>query len=244
MVATLGFADTVRLIVLLYSIFYRTFAQEEGPEGTSAENLSCVIYTVHVTSMDCTWEVGRNAPNDVQYFLNLIYFENDGESIECPQYKNNELGRHVGCHFPNMKVPENHITLQVTGSSKESPIQTLDHQAWPFDYEKLAPPQCITVNCRELLLYCKVEWKPPPTATTNADYCFKYQIKDELRNGIITKKTGETYHLFLKDKEYILKLRAAGQYCTVGEEWSDWSELIKFGCRKKPGKNTYTCEEG
>ncbi|XP_034971513.2 granulocyte-macrophage colony-stimulating factor receptor subunit alpha-like [Zootoca vivipara] len=232
MVPNIGFAHMSCLTVFC-SVFFFTFVNNQGLEGTSAENLSCVIYTVRVTSMDCTWEAGRNISKDVQYFLYLIYHKNDGEEMECPQYKSNELGRHVGCHFPNVKVPENHITLRVNGSSEESLVQPLDQQFWPFDHEKLAPPQNITWNCHEQPWGCKVQWKPPPCALKdNSDYCFKYEIRDEIRGQISTLQ--QTHQNYTIRGKYSLRLRAAGQYCPIGTQWSDWSKPIVFGADPNP----------
>lgn len=38
-----------------------------GKKGSAIENFSCVIYDVSL--MNCTWQAGRNAPGDTQYFL-------------------------------------------------------------------------------------------------------------------------------------------------------------------------------
>ncbi|XP_061482995.1 granulocyte-macrophage colony-stimulating factor receptor subunit alpha-like isoform X2 [Rhineura floridana] len=226
MVTILGIAH-MSWLTMFCSIFYVTFAHEQGLEGTSAENFSCVVYTVHISSMNCTWNAGRSAPKDTQCFLYLKYdnIEHNGEEIECPHYISNNLGRHVGCHFPKVTVNKDKVTLRVTGSSKESPIQISDHEVRLYKYEKLAPPQDITVNCDEQPL-CKVEWKAPPSAIKAPhDYCFKYEIK---------KPKGETHECYPKGQKYILRLRAAGQYCTIAVGWSDWSQPIEFGTDPNP----------
>ncbi|NXC48984.1 CSF2R factor, partial [Penelope pileata] len=43
----------------------------EGRNGSAVENFSCVIYNISL--MNCTWQAGRNAPGDTQYFL---YWQN------------------------------------------------------------------------------------------------------------------------------------------------------------------------
>ncbi|XP_061482996.1 interleukin-5 receptor subunit alpha-like isoform X3 [Rhineura floridana] len=156
MVTILGIAH-MSWLTMFCSIFYVTFAHEQGLEGTSAENFSCVVYTVHISSMNCTWNA-----------------------------------------------------------------------------EKLAPPQDITVNCDEQPL-CKVEWKAPPSAIKAPhDYCFKYEIKDEIRSTYSNKPKGETHECYPKGQKYILRLRAAGQYCTIAVGWSDWSQPIEFGTDPNP----------
>ncbi|NXI75572.1 CSF2R factor, partial [Rhipidura dahli] len=42
-----------------------------GMNGSAIENFSCVIYNVFL--MNCTWQAGRDAPADTQYFL---YWQN------------------------------------------------------------------------------------------------------------------------------------------------------------------------
>ncbi|KAM9593858.1 granulocyte-macrophage colony-stimulating factor receptor subunit alpha-like [Morphnus guianensis] len=38
-----------------------------GMNGSAIENFSCVIYNISL--MNCTWQPGRDAPGDTQYFL-------------------------------------------------------------------------------------------------------------------------------------------------------------------------------
>ncbi|NWH72629.1 CSF2R factor, partial [Piaya cayana] len=42
-----------------------------GVNGSAIENFSCVIY--NISFMNCTWQAGRGAPGDAQYFL---YWQN------------------------------------------------------------------------------------------------------------------------------------------------------------------------
>ncbi|NWI56795.1 CSF2R factor, partial [Calyptomena viridis] len=42
-----------------------------GMNGSAIENFSCVIYNIFL--MNCTWQAGRHAPADTQYFL---YWQN------------------------------------------------------------------------------------------------------------------------------------------------------------------------
>ncbi|NXO36873.1 CSF2R factor, partial [Locustella ochotensis] len=42
-----------------------------GMNGSAIENFSCVIYNIFL--MNCTWQAGRGAPADTQYFL---YWQN------------------------------------------------------------------------------------------------------------------------------------------------------------------------
>ena len=43
------------------------FCVSTGGNNTAAQNFSCFIYNADF--MNCTWAKGREAPDDVQYFL-------------------------------------------------------------------------------------------------------------------------------------------------------------------------------
>uniref|UniRef100_G1NPG9 Uncharacterized protein n=1 Tax=Meleagris gallopavo TaxID=9103 RepID=G1NPG9_MELGA len=93
----------------------------QGINGSAIENFSCVIYDISL--MNCTWQAGRNAPGDTQYFL---YWQNsrDDDVMECELYIEDENGRHVGCRFKNVKIEKSYFL--VNGSSKNSLIQFYD----------------------------------------------------------------------------------------------------------------------
>ncbi|NWU18727.1 CSF2R factor, partial [Cephalopterus ornatus] len=91
-----------------------------GMNGSAIENFSCVIYNICL--MNCTWQAGRGAPADTQYFL---YWQNsraDGE-MECELYIKDENGRNVGCRFQNVRIETEKAYFLVNGSSKDSLIQ-------------------------------------------------------------------------------------------------------------------------
>ncbi|NXY81776.1 CSF2R factor, partial [Alcedo cyanopectus] len=94
-----------------------------GVNGSAIENFSCVIYNISL--MNCTWEAGRDAPGDAQYFLywqNLRY----GDSVECELYIKDENGRNLGCRFQNVIIWDKSSYFLVDGSSKDSLIQFYD----------------------------------------------------------------------------------------------------------------------
>ncbi|KAH0624662.1 hypothetical protein JD844_032342 [Phrynosoma platyrhinos] len=205
------------------------FTRERGTDGTSAENISCVVhsYTFQESSMNCTWKVGKKAPKDTQYYLHLKHMEED---IECPHYINNSLGRHIGCYFVNMVVPKDKVILTVTGLSKESPIQPLVHKLDPYKLEKLGPPRNITVNCQEQSSYCTVEWKAPPSLHKVSESCFWYEIKDEIRNTTENIPESVASKNYSKDARYRLRIRTRPQRkCLLPDAFGEWSELIEFG---------------
>uniref|UniRef100_A0A8D0EZZ6 Type I cytokine receptor cytokine-binding domain-containing protein n=1 Tax=Strix occidentalis caurina TaxID=311401 RepID=A0A8D0EZZ6_STROC len=94
-----------------------------GLNGSAIENFSCVIYNISL--MKCTWQAGRDAPGDTQYFL---YWQNsrDNDVMECELYIKDENGRNMGCRFQNVMIKTERAYFLVNGSSKDSPIQFYD----------------------------------------------------------------------------------------------------------------------
>ncbi|XP_015278557.1 PREDICTED: granulocyte-macrophage colony-stimulating factor receptor subunit alpha-like [Gekko japonicus] len=190
-------------------------------DGTSAENFSCVLY--NDSSVNCTWNAGRNAPADVQYFLYLKYnTEYSGkdreQKRECPHYINNTLGRHIACHIPKMNFDSNNDAyyFYVNGSSKKSHIRYYDVLLKPCSHERLGPPQAITQNCSKLPSKCRIQWTPP----LNNEYCccIRYEIKDEIKNT--TELITYNYKDIDVDERHILRIRSLkNQY--VNSEWSE-----------------------
>ncbi|NWH55669.1 CSF2R factor, partial [Fregata magnificens] len=94
-----------------------------GVNGSAIENFSCVIYNVSL--MNCTWQAGRDAPGDTQYFL---YWQNprDNDEMECELYIKGENGRNTGCRFKNVRIWPERAYFLVNGSSEHSLIQFYD----------------------------------------------------------------------------------------------------------------------
>ncbi|OWK60804.1 Granulocyte-macrophage colony-stimulating factor receptor subunit alpha, partial [Lonchura striata] len=91
--------------------------------GSAIENFSCVIY--NICFMNCTWQAGRDAPADTQYFL---YWQKsrDEEERECELYIKDENCRNMGCIFQNVSIGIEKAYFLVNGSSKDSLIQFYD----------------------------------------------------------------------------------------------------------------------
>ncbi|XP_020668691.3 interleukin-5 receptor subunit alpha isoform X1 [Pogona vitticeps] len=217
-------------LVVLYPILKVAFTEEEGVDGTEAANFSCAVYsyTLKAPSMNCTWNAGRTAPHDTQYFLYLKYYKK--EEKECPHYIHDKRGRHIGCYFPNVTVNEKKVTLTVNGSSIESPVKKHKNITLLYELEKIGPPQNITVTC-EMSSNCIVEWKAPPTSrreVRESNSCLSYQIKDEIRNTTDTiQSTSKNYP---KNVRYKLRIRTDDKSkCPVAGKFGEWSEPIEFG---------------
>ncbi|NXL54326.1 CSF2R factor, partial [Podilymbus podiceps] len=144
-----------------------------GMNGTAIQNFSCVIYNVSL--MNCTWQAGRDAPRDTQYFL---FWQNSryGNVMECELYLKDENGRNTGCRFQNVTIRVEKAYFLVNGSSKYSLIQFHDEYIQLHKIEKLMPPSNITVNCDDIKNDCIIQWQQPKINHSNKDKCFKYEI--------------------------------------------------------------------
>ncbi|XP_075379169.1 granulocyte-macrophage colony-stimulating factor receptor subunit alpha-like [Mycteria americana] len=207
----------------------------ECMNGSAIENFSCVIYNVSL--MNCTWQAGKDAPGDTQYFL---YWQNSGydDARECQLYIKDENGRNTGCRFQNVKIDTDKAYFLVNGSSKDSRIQFYDEYIKLYKIEKLMPPSNITVNCDEIKNDCIVQWQRPPISHSNKDKCFKYEInmKDKDNPEGKTKYTSiqeggnsHTFQIFNTRKKYLLKMRTAGSACFMSPAWGEWSAPVEFG---------------
>nr|XP_056718045.1 granulocyte-macrophage colony-stimulating factor receptor subunit alpha-like [Euleptes europaea] len=200
------------------------FPPEE--DGTSAENFSCVLY--NVSSVNCAWNTGKNAPEDVQYFLYVKNSKDHKEpKRECPHYINNALGRHIACHIPEVSLePDNDIYyIYVNGSSKKSQIQYYDALLEPCSHERLGPPRNITTNCSQLPSMCRIQWVPP----LNNDNCCcpEYEIKDGTNNTI--ENTIDHYKDIYVEERRIVRIRMF-----KGNIYGEWSEPITLHIPSQP----------
>ncbi|XP_066839140.1 granulocyte-macrophage colony-stimulating factor receptor subunit alpha-like isoform X3 [Anser cygnoides] len=211
----------------------------EGMKGSAIENFSCVIYNVSL--MNCTWQPGRNAPEDTQYFL---YWKNssDENKTECELYIKGENGMHIGCRFQNVMIKDETAYFLVNGSSKDSQIQFYDDYIKLYTIERFTAPLNVSVNCTSDLEDCIITWQKPLTSYWKSEHCFEYEInirkKDELEKDkkdppvTVDKYTYEFKNYNVK-KQYVLKIRARGRsVCSVNRSWGEWSEPIEFGQEK------------
>ncbi|NWX48228.1 CSF2R factor, partial [Steatornis caripensis] len=201
--------------------------------------------------MNCTWQAGRDAPGDTQYFL---YWQNsrDDEEMECELYIKDENGRNTGCRFQNVKIETEKSYFLVNGTSNNSLIQFYDEHIQLYKI-KLMPPSNITVNCGEIKNDCIIQWQRPQISHSNIDKCFQYEINIKYKVRGISSPTCNinTYiciyqytwkekiilfwgnsHTFLRSntrKKYLLKMRTAGSVCLMSSAWGEWSAPVEFG---------------
>ncbi|XP_032852464.1 granulocyte-macrophage colony-stimulating factor receptor subunit alpha [Tyto alba] len=206
-----------------------------GMNGSAIENFSCVIYNISL--MKCSWQAGRDAPGDTQYFL---YWKNsrDGDVMECELYIKDENGRNMGCRFQNVTIELEKAYFLVNGSSKETPIQFYDEYVELYQIETLTPPLNVTVNCTRDSAGCIITWQPPLTSHVENTECFQYEIsiqnkdepKEEKKDPPVRVRSNRyEFQNYNEKKKYILKIRARGKYCLISSNWGEWSEPIEFG---------------
>ncbi|XP_019384949.1 PREDICTED: granulocyte-macrophage colony-stimulating factor receptor subunit alpha-like isoform X1 [Crocodylus porosus] len=205
----------------------------QGMNGTSVENFSCTVY--NRSFMNCTWNAGRNAPKDTQYFLYQQFSKSEDE-IECQQYIKDAHGRHTGCIFQQVDR-RNQVYFLVNGSSTESEIQFYDEYIKLYKTEILPPPLHITVKCVEDPPHCTVQWEEP----FEHNRCFEYEIDIQSKENevdpnkgnkvppIIVNQETYTFENFNVKKKYLLQIRARSNTCLLSEKWGEWSKPVEFG---------------
>ncbi|XP_014815617.1 PREDICTED: LOW QUALITY PROTEIN: granulocyte-macrophage colony-stimulating factor receptor subunit alpha-like [Calidris pugnax] len=203
--------------------------------GSAIENFSCVIYNVSL--MNCTWQAGREAPGDTQYFLYWQY-SGPNDTKECELYIKDKNGRNIGCRFQNVTIKPGSAYILVNGSSNVSQIQFYDTCIELYKIEKLMPPSNITVSCDEIETNCTIQWQRPQISHSNKDMCFKYEIIIKYKDNpegeprYTSIQDGGHRHTFKranKIKKYLLKMRTAGISCYVSSAWGEWSAPVEFG---------------
>ncbi|XP_014815733.1 PREDICTED: granulocyte-macrophage colony-stimulating factor receptor subunit alpha-like [Calidris pugnax] len=203
-----------------------------GVNGSAIENFSCVIYNVSL--MNCTWQAGREAPGDTQYFLYWQY-SGPNDTKECELYIKDKNGRNIGCRFENVTTKPGSSYILVNGSSNVSQIQFYDTCIDLYEIEILAPPLNVTAKCTRDSS-CIITWQQPLISYPRKGKCFEYEIgiqnKDEPKEGKKDPPIRNNTYIFQnynKKKKYILKIRARGINCLLSSNWGEWSEPIEFG---------------
>ncbi|KAM3934293.1 granulocyte-macrophage colony-stimulating factor receptor subunit alpha-like [Leptodactylus fuscus] len=198
----------------------------EGKKNSAAENISCIVHSAYI--LNCSWSVGKEAPEDIQYFFAL----RQKESLKCQDYRTDSFGRHVGCVMkkPNITLKLK-AYLEVTGLSNETSIQFLDDIYDPIQHAILDPPRNITLmyNSDEL----EIKWEKPETLEVPGGSCFTYKINIKDKKEIdIVRSEKNVYKIteFHQNEKIIVTMRVKwDNLCSYLEDWSDWSEPHVIG---------------
>ncbi|XP_039702956.1 interleukin-3 receptor subunit alpha [Pteropus medius] len=194
------------------------YPEQEGEPGSAAQHLECWVHDVHV--LTCSWQVGREAPRDVQYHL---YLENVNteQRWQCPQYTANDQGTHVQCRFGNISgFASTQYRLLVNGTSKDSRIRCSE-LVTPLSYiENLSAPN-MTASCNKSDSI--MEWKMSSHLNTN----FKYEL--EIQKGTdapYIQKVWKTSFVLSSPRVYTARIRALVSDLPPGQ----WSAPQRFVC--------------
>ncbi|XP_075706895.1 granulocyte-macrophage colony-stimulating factor receptor subunit alpha-like [Rhinoderma darwinii] len=203
-----------------------TIYMPEGKNNSAAANFTCVIY--HVFIMNCSWTVGKEAPEDTQYSLSL---RQRNVYVKCQDYRNDSFGRQVGCvmKHPNITF-KSKVYVEVLGISNQASVQFFDKLYQPINNVILDPPRNITLtyNSDEL----EIKWQKPETYDVHQESCFLYNINIKEKGGIDVNIQDNIYKTttFQPNESATVTMRAKWiNDCSTYDEWSEWSEPHRTG---------------
>ncbi|CAH2220523.1 granulocyte-macrophage colony-stimulating factor receptor subunit alpha-like isoform X1 [Pelobates cultripes] len=192
-----------------------------GDMNMSAENISCTVYNVFY--MDCSWDVGREAPNDVIYNFSLIQ---KSKTLPCPRYGTDSRGRAIKCFLEVSNIDTTStVYIAVTGTSNETEIMFTDASFKPVDKEILNPPKNLTVTKTLEGLVCT--WEKP--SDTFQKHCFQYELQINQESHTIEKKNTFTIPTHSPDEVLTIKIRATYVELCGKNGWGEWTEPLTYG---------------
>ncbi|KAG5197570.1 hypothetical protein MG293_017505 [Ovis ammon polii] len=207
-----------------------------GSPGTEIVNLTCTTNTKadnythfqpYQVSLHCTWLVGKDAPDDTQYFL---YYRYRSRIEECQEYSKDVLQRNVACWFPRTFINSkgrDSLAVYVNGSSKEAAIKPFDQLFALHAIDRVNPPANVTAELKGTCL--SIHWEKPVSAFPS--HCFDYEVKIyNAKKGYFQteKMTTNTLITIIDDvSKYYIQVRAAvSSVCRATGLWSEWSQPI------------------
>ncbi|XP_042190576.1 interleukin-5 receptor subunit alpha-like isoform X2 [Callorhinchus milii] len=192
-----------------------------GDPETAAANISCIVY--NNTYMNCSWQIGTKAPEDIVYFL---HYRQDDDTRICTDYLKDDRGRHIGCHIVNGIDTEVIVILLVNGSSQQAEIYPIYRIFQPSSFEKFNPPVNVQV------VNHTVKWDISDNTSITNPRCFAYllNVKDWTNNAekniSVNERTDYKLLVYIPSKRYSVKVSLSLQFCGVSQFWSDWSNEV------------------
>ncbi|KAM8977109.1 interleukin-5 receptor subunit alpha-like [Pelodytes ibericus] len=192
-------------------------------------NTSCYIY--NVTSLNCTWDIKKEAPEDAQYSFSL---REGAHWLPCKYYLTNQENRNMGCHLKHVfaNVTKNKMRLRIV-------IKLSRHGMDFFKNFRIANIQILNPPLNISLLYenrkRKIQWIQPPTLEDLSSFCFGYQIqlfevkKNELFRFFNTSDTEYILSDLDQNKKYSVQIRGQNEHCAKSKFWGQWSEPVFIG---------------
>ncbi|XP_043832911.1 interleukin-5 receptor subunit alpha [Dromiciops gliroides] len=232
-----GFSASVQTVFHCDSSFFQSswvsaeLQAPPGAPGTSAVNLTCVTNILRGdVSLHCTWFVGKNAPEDTQYFL---FYRFDIYTEECQEYKKDSWNRNIACWFPETAIDRKgrgQLAVHVNGSSKKIAIKPLDRLFDLHAIDQVNPPVNVTAKIEGNRLV--IQWEKPVSNFPRK--CFDYEVNIyNIRKDYsqILKIQGNSFSLVIDPtSKYSLKIRATVHFtCRKNGLWSEWSQFIYVG---------------
>ncbi|XP_045847438.1 interleukin-5 receptor subunit alpha isoform X2 [Meles meles] len=216
-------------------------AELKAPPGspeTSIVNLTCTTMTTlnnsnplrpYQVSLYCTWLVGKDAPEDTQYFL---YYRYDSSTEECREYKKDTLKRNIACWFPRTFIRSRGsdlLAVHANGSSQRATIKPFDQLFALHAIDRINPPVNVTAEIEGTCL--SIQWEKPISAFPI--HCFEYEVKiyNARKNYFQTEKmTTNTFISITDISKYSIQVRAAvSSVCRQTGLWSEWSQTVYVG---------------
>ncbi|XP_072283884.1 granulocyte-macrophage colony-stimulating factor receptor subunit alpha-like isoform X2 [Pyxicephalus adspersus] len=200
------------------------YSNPEGKNNTAAENLQCYVY--HVSIINCSWTVGREAPNDTQYQLAFRQTQHpqgiqQRVYVACENYSKDSFGRQVGCILKSPKLRfDASVYVQLVGSSNETSIQFIDRVFKLDNFVILDPPRNISLIYHPNEL--KITWETPETYSKRGNHFFTYSVNINGEEHITGEQSFITQNLHL-NKKVNVSVRAKWRYDNTSM-WSRWSE--------------------
>nr|XP_020824139.1 interleukin-5 receptor subunit alpha isoform X2 [Phascolarctos cinereus] len=232
-----GFSASVQTILHCDSSFFQSswvsaeLPAHPGAPGTSVTNLTCVTNILRDdVSLRCTWFVGKNAPEDTQYFL---FYRFDVYTEECQEYRKDSWNRNIACWFPKTAIDRQgrgQLAVHVNGSSKQITIKPLDQLFDLHAIDQVNPPVNVTAKLEGNRLF--IQWEKP--VSNFPRQCFDYEVNIYNIRGDyskIQKIQGNSFNLVIDPTcKHSLKIRATVHFsCRKNGLWSEWSQPIYVG---------------
>ncbi|XP_074054795.1 interleukin-5 receptor subunit alpha [Macrotis lagotis] len=232
-----GFSASIQTILYCGSSFFQSswvsaeLQAPPGAPGTSVVNLTCVTNILwEDVSLHCTWFVGKNAPEDTQYFL---FYRFKRHTEECQEYRKDSWNRNIACWFPKTVINSKgrgKLAVHVNGSSKQAVIKPLDQLFDLHAIDQVNPPVNVTAKIEGNCL--TIEWEKPISNFPRKCFDYELNIYNIKRNYSQILRIQENSFSLIIDPtcKYSLKIRATVHFsCRNNGLWSEWSQSIYVG---------------
>uniref|UniRef100_UPI00398F28A0 interleukin-5 receptor subunit alpha-like isoform X2 n=1 Tax=Pristiophorus japonicus TaxID=55135 RepID=UPI00398F28A0 len=193
---------------------------EETSNPSSVSNLKCMFYDN--VSMNCTWDINKQAPPDAQYDLYYM-LQYTNERKYCKSYLTH--GRRKGaCHVEKYNLqPIDDATICVA-DSRPNLMKPYCKDITPLTFYEVGPP----MNIKETESH--IEWEPPRGKHPLNDFIYQIQIADGSNyvKAEIETVDVEKWNIRNQLKSYSLRVRTRIKNYISRSPWSAWSESVNI----------------